>query len=113
MSVTGFAQRSRVARPTLIRRLTAWFDLNSRKGLAPWSHPVTCPIYRHGRRATPSEAAQGARSGLLAAGCWLLDASREAGIRRELRNVSRPSAAERGRAREIKARECRGQGTQL
>lgn len=95
LTITAFAERSRVPRPTLIGRLDAWFNHHTRKGRTPWTCPVTCPIYRYGR--WPREPRKGRKPG-----CWLLDASRESAIRRELRNFGRPSTAER-----IRARECR------
>lgn len=95
MTITAFAERSWIPRPTLVHRLTAWYDHHHRRDRAPWDCPVSCPIYRWGRR--PREPRKGRKPG-----CWLLDASRELEIRRQLRNFSRPSVNERIHARKLR-----------
>ena len=90
ITITPFSLRFAVPRQTLINRLGAWFDHHRRRNTEPWSEPLSCPIYRHGR--WPRTPRQGSKQGF-----WLLDAGREAEIRRELRNFSRLSRAERVR----------------
>ena len=95
LTITPFSSRVGTRLQTLINRLSAWYEHHQRRSKAPWSNPLSCPIYRYG--SLPKSPRLGKKPG-----CWLLDVNREREIWRQLRDFSCLSPAEHLRVLSLK-----------